>query len=80
MDAFPYPILEFDPEREALIEPSRLIEPRDVPQHCVICFFQEVIEKFVAEQQAKVAQDTRLSPSTCKYVLSQLKLIEQAFS
>src|SRR5512139_3349274 len=59
MDALPYPILEFDPAREALIEPSRLIEPRDVPEHCVICFFQEVIEKVVAEQQAKVVVDSR---------------------
>lgn len=50
MDSSPYPILEFDPSREALIEPSRLIEPRDVPEHRVICFFNEVIEKVVAEQ------------------------------
>ena len=59
MDALPYPILEFDPAREALIEPSRLIKPRDVPEHCVICFFQEVIEQVVAEQQAKVVVDRR---------------------
>ncbi len=59
MDALPYPILEFDPAREALVEPSRLIEPRDVPEHCVICFFQEVIEQVVAGQQATVAVDSR---------------------
>ena len=47
-----YPILEYDPTREALIEPSRVIRPRDVPEHCVICFFQEVIDKVVAEQGA----------------------------
>jgi uridine phosphorylase len=49
-----YPILEFDPAREALIEPSRLIKPRDVPEHCVICFFHDVIEQVVAEQHAQV--------------------------
>jgi len=38
-----YPILEFDPTPEAVIEPARVIEPIDAPQHCVICFFQEVI-------------------------------------
>ncbi len=54
-----YPILEFDPAREALIEPSRLIDPRDVPQHCVICFFQEVIEQVVVEHHAKVTVDSR---------------------
>jgi uridine phosphorylase len=59
MDALPYPILEFDPTGEALIEPARLIEPRDVPTRCIICFFQEVIEKVVAEHQAKVVIDSR---------------------
>jgi uridine phosphorylase len=39
-----YPILEFDPAREAIIEPSRVIAPlAGVPEHCVVCFFQDVI-------------------------------------
>jgi uridine phosphorylase len=50
----PYPILEFDPAREALIEPAREIEPRDVTEHCVICFFREVLEKVVVEYNAKI--------------------------
>jgi uridine phosphorylase len=49
-----YPILEHDATREALIEPSRVISPRDVPEHCVICFFQEVLDKVVAEHDAKI--------------------------
>ncbi len=49
-----YPILEYDPAREAMIEPSRVIQPRDVPEHCVICFFKEVLDKVVAEYNAKV--------------------------
>lgn len=45
-----YPILEFDPTREALIEPSRLIEPiEDAPEGCVLCFFQEVLDKLQEE-------------------------------
>ena len=36
-----FPILEFDPTAEAFIEPSKVIRPRDVPEHCVICFFKE---------------------------------------
>jgi uridine phosphorylase len=59
MDLQSYPILEFDPTREALIEPSRLMKPRDVPEHCVICFFREVIEQVITEQQAKVVVDNR---------------------
>jgi uridine phosphorylase len=54
-----YPILEFDPEREAMIEPSRTIRPRDVPEHCVICFFKDVIDKVTAEQNARIAVDNR---------------------
>jgi hypothetical protein len=32
-----YPLLERDPSREALTEPSKIIRPRDVPEHAVIC-------------------------------------------
>lgn len=39
------PLLEFDPEREAIIEPSKVIKHRDVPEHCVMCFFIEVIDQ-----------------------------------
>jgi uridine phosphorylase len=56
----PYPILEFDPSREAIIEPARLIQPKDVSPCCVLCFFQEVISGLVAKGQAHVV-DTRRS-------------------
>ncbi len=52
-----YPILEFDPTREALIEPARQIRPRDVPEHCVICFFRETMAKVAAEKNARIAVD-----------------------
>jgi uridine phosphorylase len=48
------PILEYDPAREAMIEPSRLYEALDVPQHCVICFFKEVLDKIAAERSARI--------------------------
>jgi len=48
-----YPILEFDPAPEAIIEPSRTITPIDMPEHCVICFFQEVIGQVRQEHNAK---------------------------
>lgn len=48
------PILEFDPEPEAIIEPARVIRPHDVPEHCVICFFREVVEKVKVEHGARV--------------------------
>ena len=43
------PILEFDPEREAVIEPTRVIEPRDLPERCVLTFFREVLEQVAGE-------------------------------
>ena len=48
-----YPILQFDPERPAIIEPSEILEPLDdMPEHCVLCFFQNVIDQLVQEGRA----------------------------
>lgn len=47
----PYPILEHDPALEAVIEPQRVIEPIGAPEHCVICFFQEVINKLKRQKR-----------------------------
>jgi len=38
-----YPILEFDPESPPVIQPADHIEPIDAPEHCVPCFFYDVI-------------------------------------
>jgi hypothetical protein len=45
-----------------------------------IMFLPAFVVKAGREEQAKVAQDTRLSPSTRKYLLSELKALESAFS
>ena len=54
-----YPILEYDSTRLAFIEPSQVIQPRDVPEACVICFFQEVIDKVVTVHQAQRLVENR---------------------
>lgn len=54
-----FPILEFDPAREAYIEPSKVITPRDVPEHCILCFFSDVIAKVSAEHNARVIAENR---------------------
>lgn len=54
MEGLTAPILEFDPAPEAFIEPSRVFEPRDVPEHCVMCFFQKVLDKVVLERKARI--------------------------
>lgn len=58
MDA-PYPILEFDPALQAVIEPSLVVKPIAIAEHCVICFFREVIEKLVLSGQARVVDERR---------------------
>lgn len=43
------PLLERDRARVAIIEPTRIIKPIDIAEHCVLCFFQEVIRDLVRE-------------------------------
>lgn len=38
-----YPILEFDPSPEAVLEPAKVFTQQDLPEHCVLCFFHEVL-------------------------------------
>jgi len=54
MKAARIPLLEFDTAREAILEPAKVVQPRDVPEHCVICFFAEVIEWVVENHAARV--------------------------
>jgi len=54
-----YPIFEYDPTRNAFIEPSQVVSPRDMPEHCVICFFREVIDKVIAEHDARRLVENR---------------------
>jgi len=48
-----YPILHFDPAREAVIEPANLIEPADVPEGAILCYFTEVIERLWGDERGK---------------------------
>jgi uridine phosphorylase len=54
-----YPILGYDATPEAIIEPRRQIAPMDIAEHCVFCFFPEVIAKLVAEGRARVVDNRR---------------------
>jgi uridine phosphorylase len=54
MEQAKFPILEYDGAREAILEPAKVIESIDVPEHCVICFFAEVIESLVDSHDAKI--------------------------
>lgn len=54
MEIKSYPILEFDDALEAILEPAHLVEPMDIPEACVICFFAEVIDYLAEEKGARV--------------------------
>lgn len=49
-----FPILHFDPNAEALLNPKDVCPEIDLPGHVVMCFFREVIEKVVKEHNAKL--------------------------
>jgi uridine phosphorylase len=67
-----FPILEFDSTPEAFIEPSKVIRARDLPEHCVICFFREVIDKIITERNAKVVVENKWEDGPhCIYEISQ---------
>jgi uridine phosphorylase len=54
-----YPILEFDTDPTALVEPSKVIKKNyGVPSHFVLCFFQDVISKL--DEEKKISEITYL--------------------
>ncbi|KAF1080145.1 MAG: Uridine phosphorylase [Candidatus Rifleibacterium amylolyticum] len=52
-------ILEFDPDKPAFIEPSRVLKRLEkMPEHCVVCFFNDVIASL--EKQGRLELITQL--------------------
>ena len=49
----PFPIIEYDPSPTAIIEPRRVYKRIDIPKHCVLCFFQDVIDDLVRNGGAR---------------------------
>jgi uridine phosphorylase len=48
-----YPILEFDLSKEAVIEPSKIIKPINIPKHGVLASLYDVIDKLVQDKKTK---------------------------
>ncbi len=40
-----FPILEFDPDFKAILNPEDRVKPTEIPEHCVLCFFNDEINK-----------------------------------
>ncbi len=56
----PYPILEYDDAREAIIEPAKLIAPlNEMPERGVLCFFREVIDGLVQAGKLRLIRNLR---------------------
>ncbi len=53
-----FPIIEYDPSPTAIIEPSRVYKRIDVPKHCVLCFFQDVIDELVRTGRPRDSRGT----------------------
>ena len=49
MSSHESPLMEFDPSRDAVIDPARAITPFDVPESFVLCFFPDAIAGLVFE-------------------------------
>ena len=64
-----YPIMEFDSKSEPLLKASSFLKNIGAPEHCVITFFPEVIEKIVSEHDAKI-----ISSISC--VIGDIKVYE----
>jgi len=64
-----HPILEYDRSRAAVIEPSRVHRRIAIPEHCVPCFFRDVIAQLVAEGAREL---TRGESEAGEYVFYEL--------
>ena len=51
------PLLEFDPDKKALIEPHMLHHKQDLPEACVMIFYTSVINKLKSEGLLKKAYE-----------------------
>lgn len=49
------PLLEFDGDAEAVIEPTRVVRRQDVPEACVLCFFEDVVESLRRQHRLRIA-------------------------
>ncbi|MFI5144675.1 MAG: nucleoside phosphorylase [Ignavibacteria bacterium] len=59
IDKKEFPILEFDGTVPAIIEPGTELHKIKIPEHAVICFFNEVIEKINGEENSRFLYNLR---------------------
>ena len=62
-----YPILDFDPDRDAIIRPFMAQTPPDFPELVVMCFFKEVIEKVASQPGVRLVYTGKSEAGTVPY-------------
>lgn len=65
-----YPILEFDETRKAVIEPHAIAAPTEIPEHCVLCFFNDEINKL--RQQNRLTKIRKLKSEIGVHIVYRL--------
>jgi len=55
----PWPILEYDPDPRAMIQPEQIYGGVDLSERCVMCFFQEVIDDLRGSGRARQVAELR---------------------
>jgi uridine phosphorylase len=73
-----YPILEFDPTRKAVIEPTEIIQPAGVAERAVICFFQDVLSQLV--EQGTLRQVARAKSEIGEHPFYELAMDDQTLT
>ncbi|NWF67636.1 MAG: nucleoside phosphorylase [Chloroflexi bacterium] len=59
-----FPLLEYDPANPAIIEPAQVFKRLDtMPEYCVLCFFQEVIQKVCAGAEVVKHLKSEIGPN-----------------
>jgi len=65
-----FPILEFDEDKNAFIKPSHAIQPMDITDKCVLCFFADAIKKILHECSYEII--TYFSAESIKFPIYEL--------
>ena len=82
----PYPILEFDPDRNAFIRPEKMITPIEgIAEPAVMCFFSDAIEKIIESHPHKIiahlrGEGIRLPIYQLEYKGQQIVLVQAVVS
>ncbi len=72
MNENPIPLLEYDSSPRAVTEPSDHIRPIDAPEHCVPCFFQDVIDGL--HEQGRLTEIAAMGSEMGRHPLYELDL------